>query len=85
LVAARSDGRCSARVALRRERLAIRSRGRADRVCRVAPAGEGTPIDANIAAAHVDADVGSALLARRFVVVGGGSDAWPTASAQRQP
>ena len=40
------------------------------RVCRYLPA-SANAIDANIAAAGVDVDVGDALLGRNFLVVGG--------------
>ena len=84
IVAPRSDGRWSGRIAVVANGWTIGAGGGDGRVCRVASADGGAAIDANIAAAQVDADVGSALLGRHFVVVRG-SDACPTATAQQEP
>jgi len=84
VVAPRGDGRWSGRIAVVANGWTIGAGGGDGRVCRVASADEQATIDANIAAAQVDADVGSALLGRHFVVVRG-SDACPSTTAQLEP
>jgi len=71
IVTPRADGSWSGRVVLRGDGWTIGAAGNERRVCRYVPAPTAA-IDANIAAAGEDVDVGSALLGRNFLVVGGG-------------
>ena len=71
IVAPRADGRWSGRVALHGDSWTVGAGSSERRVCRYVPASTGT-IDANIAAAGEDVDVGAALLGRNFLVVGAG-------------
>ena len=73
IVTPRADGRWSGRVALRGDGWTIGAGSNERRVCRYVPASAGAfdAIDANIAPAGVDVDVGAALLGRNFLVVGG--------------
>ena len=70
VVAPRADGRWSGAIALIAEGWTIGTGSDDRRICRyvAAPA---NAIDANIASARDDVDVGSALLDRNFLVVGG--------------
>jgi len=70
IVTPRADGRWSGRVALRGDGWTIGAGSNERRVCRYVPA-SANAIDANIAAAGEDVDVGTALLGRNFLVVGG--------------
>jgi hypothetical protein len=70
VVTPRADGRWSGRVALRGDGWTIGAGSNEHRVCRYVPA-SAHAIDANIAAAGDDVDVGAALLGRNFLVVGG--------------
>ena len=70
IVTPRADGRWSGRVALRGDGWTIGVGSNERRVCRYVPA-SADAIDANIAAAGEDVDVGTALLGRNFLVVGG--------------
>ena len=70
IVTPRADGRWSGRVALRGDGWTIGTGSNERRVCRYVPA-LANAIDANIAAAGEDVDVGTALLGRNFLVVGG--------------
>ena len=85
-VAPRADGRWSGRIALVASGWTIGSGPADGRVCRFAAADDRAAIDANIASAGVERDVGTALLGRNFIVVRG-SDPCPgtPASAQHQP
>ena len=69
IVTPRADGRWSGRVALSGDGWTIGAASGERRVCRYVPASAAT-IDANIAAADADIDVGAALLARNFLVIG---------------
>jgi len=71
IVTPRADGRWSGRVVLRGDGWTIGAAGNESRVCRYVAAPT-VAIDANIAAAGEDVDVGAALLGRNFLVVGGG-------------
>jgi Tfp pilus assembly protein PilV len=84
LVAPRGDGRWSGRITLVATGWTIGSGAVDGRVCRLASAPDRGAIDANIAAASVDVDVGTALLDRHFLVVRG-SDACPPATVPQQP
>jgi len=84
LVAPRSDGRWSGRIVVVASGWTIGAGAGDGRICRFASDDERAAIDANIEAAQVDADVGSALLGRHFVVVRG-SDACPATTVQGQP
>jgi len=70
IVTPRADGRWSGRVVLRGDGWIIGAGGNERRICRYLPA-SAKAIDANIAAAGEDVDVGAALLGRNFLVVGG--------------
>jgi len=70
IVTPRADGRWSGHIALRGDGWTIGAAADQRRVCRYLPA-RGHAIDANIAAAGEDIDVGAALLGRNFLVVGG--------------
>jgi len=83
LVAPRGDGRWSGRIAVVANGWTIGGGAGDGRVCRFASNDERSAIDANIAVAQVDADVGSALLGRHFVVVRG-SDACPGTTAPQE-
>ena len=83
LVAPRSDGRWSGRIAVVANGWTIGGGTGDGRVCRFASNDERSAIDANIAVAQVDADVGNALLGRHFVVVRG-SDACPATTAPQE-
>jgi Tfp pilus assembly protein PilV len=84
LVAPRSDGRWSGRIAIVANGWTIGGGAGDGRVCRFAPAEVRAAIDANIGAARLDADVDGALPGRHFVVVRG-SDGCPATTAQQQP
>ncbi len=75
IVASRADGRWSGRVALIADGWTIGTGDGNRRVCRYAGSARDT-IDANIATAGSDADIGAALLGRNFLVVRG-SDSCP--------
>jgi len=83
LVAPRSDGRWSGRIAVVATGWTIGGGAGDGRVCRFRPADERAANDANIAAAQIDADVGQALPGRHFVVVRG-SDACPSTTVEQQ-
>jgi len=83
LVAPRGDGRWSGRIAVVANGWTIGGGAGDGRVCRFASNDERSAIDANIAVAQVDADVGSALLGRHFVVVRG-SDACPATTVPQE-
>ena len=70
VVTPRADGRWSGRVVLRGDGWTIGAGSNEHRVCRYLPT-SANAIDANIAAASDDVDVGTALLGRNFLVVGG--------------
>jgi len=70
VVTPRADGRWSGRVALRGDGWTIGAASNEHRVCRYLPTSINA-IDANIAAASDDVDVGTPLLGRNFLVVGG--------------
>ena len=70
IVTPRADGRWSGRVALRGDGWTIGAGSDERRVCRYLPA-SANAIDANIAAAGDDVDVGAVLLGRNFLVVAG--------------
>lgn len=85
-VAPRADGRWSGRIELVASGWTIGTGGGDGRVCRFAAGNDAAAIDANIAAAGVDHDVGAALPGRNFIVVRG-SDPCPSIppTAQHQP
>jgi hypothetical protein len=85
-VAPRADGRWSGRIAIVASSWTIGSSGSEGRVCRYASASVPDAIDANIASAGVDEEVGAALLGRNFLVVRG-SDPCPRSppTEQHQP
>jgi hypothetical protein len=70
IVTPRADGRWSGHVALRGDGWTIGTGSNERRVCRYVPA-SANAIDANIASAGTDVDIGAALLGRNFLVVGG--------------
>jgi hypothetical protein len=84
VVTPRADGRWSGRIALAGDGWTIGTGAGDRRVCRYAE--PGSAIDANIALAGADADVGSALLGRRFLVVrGSASCPGESRTVQHQP
>ena len=70
VVAPRADGRWSGRIALIGDGWTIGAGSNERRICRYV-AEAANAIDANIASARDDVDVGTALLGRNFLVIGG--------------
>jgi Tfp pilus assembly protein PilV len=85
-VATRADGRWSGRIAIVASGWSIGTGAADGRICRFAAGDDRASIDANIASAGVDVDVGAALPGRNFLVVRG-SDPCPRTppTEQHQP
>jgi Tfp pilus assembly protein PilV len=85
-VTPRADGRWSGKIAIVASGWSIGSGDGEGRICRFAAADDRASIDANIASAGVDLDVGAAMAGRNFLVVRG-SDPCPRTppTEQHQP
>ena len=83
-VAPRADGRWSGRIVVVASGWTIGGSTGDGRVCRFAAADDRAAIDANIASAGVEVDVGAVVSGRHFLVVRG-SDPCPLPTAQHQP
>ena len=88
IVAPRADGRWSGRIELADEGWTLGRTAATRRVCRYLGAGADA-IDANIASAGADLDVGAALIGRNFLVVRGNescpSEPWAARTEPHQP